>query len=189
MAVAALAAATLVTSSANAASVLDQNSAPGGGAFNESLDWQQQVTAGITGKLVGITLYGDGTALNVGVSAGDAFQAGPYAFSSGETLSASGTFIDVSAANIFLTAGDHFIIDMSGGSNGNLLASTTAYTGGDLFLNFGIVSDFTQQAGYSMAFQTFMSVPEPASWALMLVGFGSLGAVLRRRRSQAICAA
>jgi hypothetical protein len=27
-------------------------------------------------------------------------------------------------------------------------------------------------------------VPEPASWALMLVGFGGLGAVLRRRRGQ-----
>ena len=32
-------------------------------------------------------------------------------------------------------------------------------------------------------------VPEPASWALMLVGFGGLGAVLRRRRSVAALAA
>jgi hypothetical protein len=29
------------------------------------------------------------------------------------------------------------------------------------------------------------AVPEPATWAMMLVGFGGLGAVLRRRRSQA----
>jgi hypothetical protein len=29
------------------------------------------------------------------------------------------------------------------------------------------------------------SVPEPASWGLMLLGFGALGAVLRRRRGQA----
>jgi hypothetical protein len=29
-------------------------------------------------------------------------------------------------------------------------------------------------------------VPEPASWALMLIGFGSLGAALRHRRSQAL---
>jgi hypothetical protein len=26
-------------------------------------------------------------------------------------------------------------------------------------------------------------VPEPATWAMMLIGFGGLGAVLRRRRS------
>jgi hypothetical protein len=31
-------------------------------------------------------------------------------------------------------------------------------------------------------------VPEPATWALMLSGFGGLGVILRRRRSQAACA-
>jgi hypothetical protein len=28
------------------------------------------------------------------------------------------------------------------------------------------------------------TVPEPAAWALMLVGFGGMGAMLRRRRAQ-----
>lgn len=32
-------------------------------------------------------------------------------------------------------------------------------------------------------------VPEPAAWAMMLVGFGGLGAVLRRRRSSMLAAA
>jgi hypothetical protein len=32
-------------------------------------------------------------------------------------------------------------------------------------------------------------VPEPASWALMLIGFGGLGAALRHRRSQALALA
>jgi hypothetical protein len=31
-------------------------------------------------------------------------------------------------------------------------------------------------------------VPEPASWALMLVGFGGMGALLRRRRPRAVAA-
>jgi hypothetical protein len=31
--------------------------------------------------------------------------------------------------------------------------------------------------------------PEPASWALMLVGFGALGAALRRRRRTTALAA
>lgn len=33
------------------------------------------------------------------------------------------------------------------------------------------------------------AVPEPASWALMILGFGSAGAMLRRRRSAAIAVA
>ena len=31
-------------------------------------------------------------------------------------------------------------------------------------------------------------VPEPATWALMLVGFGGLGAALRSRRSRPVAA-
>lgn len=30
------------------------------------------------------------------------------------------------------------------------------------------------------------AAPEPAAWALMLLGFGGLGAVLRRRRAAAL---
>ena len=32
-------------------------------------------------------------------------------------------------------------------------------------------------------------VPEPATWAMMMVGFGGLGAVMRKRRSQGLAAA
>ncbi|MGZ3378326.1 MAG: PEPxxWA-CTERM sorting domain-containing protein [Phenylobacterium sp.] len=31
-------------------------------------------------------------------------------------------------------------------------------------------------------------MPEPASWSLMILGFGGLGAVLRRRRGRAAVA-
>jgi hypothetical protein len=43
---------------------------------------------------------------------------------------------------------------------------------------------------WDLVFQTEMSntgptgVPEPAAWALMVAGFGGLGAMLRRRRAR-----
>ena len=39
------------------------------------------------------------------------------------------------------------------------------------------------------AFSAAAAVPEPAAWALMTLGFGGLGAVLRRRRTAAVAAA
>jgi hypothetical protein len=34
--------------------------------------------------------------------------------------------------------------------------------------------------------QALPAVPEPASWALMLLGFGAIGAAMRRRRGLAL---
>jgi hypothetical protein len=60
----------------------------------------------------------------------------------------------------------YFTTDVStSGATGNVAAT---YTGGSLL-----------KAG----------VPEPASWAMMLLGFGGVGAMLRRRRSQALALA
>ena len=51
-------------------------------------------------------------------------------------------------------------------------------TGGLLILGFPDPGAFTAQ----------LSVPEPATWAMMLLGFGGLGAVLRSRRRRQACA-
>lgn len=190
LAAATWAAATLAASPALAAGVLDQDSAPLGGRFLESLNWQQEVTAGLSGQLMGLTLYGDGTSVDVGVSSGDAYQSGPFQFSGHATLSDAGVFVDTSAANILLTAGDRFVIDLRNGSGGNILEALHTYSGGDLWLNFGVAFDDTAQTGQSLAFQTFMGpapagAPEPATWAILLTGFAGLGAALRRRRALA----
>lgn len=191
---AALAAAVSVGAGAQAA-VLDQSSAPFGGSFYEALNWQQAVTAGLDGQLTGITLYGNGTNVTVRVAEGDGFHSGPFAFSQFASLAMGGTFIDVSSANIFLNAGERFVIDLTGGYGGNISAAASTYGGGSLFLNFGVPFDYTACCNASLAFQTFMEptspgggVPEPTTWALMLIGFGGLGATLRRRRTAALAA-
>lgn len=47
-----------------------------------------------------------------------------------------------------------------------------------------------QNPGYSLVFSPNLlsSVPEPSAWALMLVGFGGLGAAMRSSRRRRVAA-
>ena len=82
-------------------------------------------------------------------------------------------------------------------SGGALIASydlealaTIRTSGNDLFLFRGIdgqgtgIKSFTMSGAYIIAAGTFTAgVPEPASWAMLIAGFGLTGAALRRRRA------
>ncbi len=191
-----LAAFALSGASAHAAGVLDQEALPFGGNLYEGFEWQQQVTAGVTGQLTGITLFGSGTDLTVRVANGGAFYAGPYAFTGAAHLSPGGTFIDLTSANIQVTAGQAFVIDTLNGSGGNISTAASPYAGGHLFLNLGAPSDLTACCGVNaMAFRSFVeapggggAVPEPASWALMILGFGGAGVAFRRKACDVVTA-
>lgn len=186
IAAATAAAAAVLAGSAHAAGVLDQNNPPSGSlGLNDSEEWQQQVTAGVGGRLEGITLYGWSTSDLVQINTGSAFYSGRYAFSRTVNLSPGGAFIDTSSANIFLKPGQTFVIDVSQGAGCcNLIGSVTPYAGGDLFLNGNGLKDYTALYGDSLAFETYMSnAPEPTVWMLMIVGLGLAGMALRRRGS------
>ena len=72
-----------------------------------------------------------------------------------------------------------------GGGNYQLLGANGVFVsqGGPLKLAY-----FDSNSGDNTGFITFniTAVPEPATWALMLVGFGMIGFGLRSRRKQAV---
>jgi hypothetical protein len=70
----------------------------------------------------------------------------------------------------------------NGGTSTNTLNFTTPSASYKQFVFTTRTDGFTQQAqAYSIGSLTF-SVPEPATWGLMIVGFGLVGVAARRRR-------
>ncbi len=61
--------------------------------------------------------------------------------------------------------------------------------GGPVAINSGTHPAIPISAGGSLTTNTVGGVPEPASWAMMLFGFGGLGSVLRSRRNRLSVAA
>lgn len=187
-----------VAGAAHAIPVIDQSNLPPVGGLNQrDLLWQQQVTGGITGKLAGIVLYnnasyGPDTAV---VSIGTGAPAGgrSFAYTTGAlTLLPTGTYFDVSAANLFLNTGDIFTIGVSGGTVSCCTLSSTAtpYSGGHLFMD----GSFDDSAAYGiwLTFQTYVdngaiapgAVPEPATF--LLIGGGMAGLIAARKRKRKV---
>ena len=61
--------------------------------------------------------------------------------------------------------------------------------GGTVAINSGTHPSIPISAGGALTTNAIGGVPEPATWAMMLVGFGGLGSVLRRRRTRVSLAA
>jgi hypothetical protein len=104
---------------------------------------------------------------------------------SGTAIGTRGSWVDVSWARTVLTIGKSYWLGVKsadrlsvayGNSNGR-----DNYDGGTLY------SGVTASTLGDMTFRTFAddtvaAVPEPATWAMMLAGFGLVGASLRTRR-------
>jgi len=82
---------------------------------------------------------------------------------------ALGTFTPASTSFSEVTSGS-FVATASTG----VITFSTGLNGGDADIGLDNVS--------------ISAVPEPATWAMMLVGFGGMGVAMRSRRKQAVAA-
>ncbi len=127
------------------------------------------------------------------------------------SLSATGGIVnfDTSGLGLFFNAGDQFVLALVANDPNNGVfgwsagTSTDApgtpfnqanfinnpYGGGDAYrgvapANSSINEVYTRFTTTDSGFRTYVnSVPEPATWAMMIVGFGLVGGAMRRRHS------
>ncbi|HEX4712389.1 PEPxxWA-CTERM sorting domain-containing protein [Phenylobacterium sp.] len=100
---------------------------------------------------------------------------------------------ETSIAGLHLDAGAYWIgvsgMDWSFGWSAYDMGQGSAPAGEDV--SFGGAPNPVGPGTYSLGYRIFGNpdpagpVPEPATWAMMLIGIGGLGAMLRRRRTQA----
>jgi hypothetical protein len=148
-----------------AAPVLDQSCDISGAGLNSFWTWQQEVTVGVNGELVGISLYfypnsnGSGGGIIIDLYKGSGWQTGASDYSAPvlSPTSEGWSYIDVSGSNLTFNIGDRFVIGtkwdtsqyppMLGANNSN------AYPGGQLY------ESGTTWTNWDLAFQTYI---EPA---------------------------
>lgn len=80
-------------------------------------------------------------------------------------------------------------INFSGSFYGSVLAPYAAATNNNFIEGSAVFGSLKQNGeihlgAYSGAYQVLSAVPEPATWAMMIVGFGLAGSAIRRRNRQ-----
>lgn len=148
----------------------------------------------------------DGARFVVAAWGGTSISGGElYSVSTGATAAdANGTDHIYSGINLALTAGSSYIayLTVAGATNPttqvSVSGSVTSPLGGlFVFNNSNGVDPIANPGGWytsgwrpaNMEYTAvFGAVPEPASWAMLIAGFGLTGAAVRRRRSAAVAA-
>ena len=166
--------------------VLDQFNGAGQSVFGAAPtdNWQQGVTAGMSGTLSSISLYSYGgpTTFKVYINLGSPWQSDANAFEVQVTRPWGFEWfsIDVSAANIQLTSGTRYVIGVQGESY--LWGSDNTYSRGVLWGSTGYPPGTAIPSSGDLAFATYMvPVPEPSISALSIIAVAMFVAARRHR--------
>jgi len=163
--------------------------------------------ADASGNLFGTTsaggANGQGTIFRIGADGSDFTTL--YSFSGGDGRSPVASLIADASGNLFGTTGvggasgrgtifrigadgSDFttLYSFSGSDGANPLAGLIADASGNLFGTTAAGGASNLGTIFRLSGAGFVIVPEPASWAMMIAGFGLVGAAARRRRLSAV---
>ena len=157
----------------------------------------QSFTAGISGMLDSITLYGNGpiqggsNSLTLEILVGNGTGGAVLGSVTDAVNQASDDSfsLNLSAASVNVVSGSQYTFLLTGFSGagdlptrGVLGDDSNPYAGGQVY-----TGGYGSTPTWDLAFQTYVStgVPEPASWAMLIAGFGMLGAT-RWRKARAV---
>src|SRR5215831_16133670 len=104
--------------------------------------------------------------------------------------------ISTVSANPHLVDGLTWVSTWGGACGGNFpcgtkVADNSVVNTGGLYASPGDQSSYVQDWAVGSQFTNYAfiaGVPEPATWAMMLIGVGALGATMRRRTAKAVAA-
>ena len=191
---AAMALATSVTAMAfvgvpAAAQTIDQNS-PVANSYMSYFDQSplvqsfKQDASNITGA--GIFLLPDvGTTGTIFIGVYDGLpNTGANLLAGGSVVGTAGSWADAFWSPLSITPGATYYLGFSSADHLGAWGDTSnGYANGQLWVNGGLSS----YPDFDYTFRTYAAaavVPEPATWAFMVMGFGGVGAVLRRSRKK-----
>ena len=99
---------------------------------------------------------------------------------SGTTLGLSATVLTLSNITSAFTSASLLNSSITGFNSSNVSLQS-----GVLRLNF-VGTTWASSSTANLALDTAAAVPEPGTWAMMLLGFGAMGAAMRSRRKQKV---
>jgi PEP-CTERM motif len=185
----------------NATVILDQSSPIGSAEFSASSDSfsfrrAQTFTVGVTGTLVEVDVASFTSStmgfLNL-LSTSGGVPSTILQSTSIQSLVNDNGFLDFSVS-LDVTAGEVLAFEYVDHSSGVALDGTGPgqYSGGQgFFLNPDANVNSFAGSGFDEGFRTFVdngvsAVPEPSTWAMMILGFAGIGAMAYRRKSKPV---